>query len=553
MKSSSRLRLAAAAGLFALACQLRADPPVPRLVSKGEIQQLEVDGKPFLILGGELGNSIASNPDTLRPSWAKFRELHLNTVIAPVYWDLIEPQEGRYDFSTVDRLIEDARSTPVRLVLLWFGSWKNSMSCYAPGWVKTDTTRFPRACDADLHAVEILSPFCEANRTADSRAFAALMKHLSSFDAAHRTVILVQVENEIGMLPCARDHSVAANHAFDSQVPEALMRALQAPSTILSPEVRSAWEAAGRKSTGTWEEVFGKGQRAEEIFMAWFFARYTEAVAAAGKAEYPLPLYVNAALIRPGYQPGQYPSAGPLPHLFEVWKAGAPSIDFLSPDIYHGGFVAWASRYHRRGNPVFIPESVRTTEASVNGFYAFGSLDAIGFSPFGIDEVEGPAARLLAQGFDTLGQLSGLILAHQGDGSMAGLLLEGSEELQPKQLALGGYTLHVTFERGSTLGTPDGAVMTASPEAARSNLPAGGLVIAESPNHFIVAGTGITVTFEAPGSGHAVGILSDEEGRFTDGVWKNTLWLGGDQTNQGRHVRLESGRFSVQRVTLYPY
>ena len=552
MKSHSRLRLAAA-GLLAIASALWANPPVPRLVSKGAIQQLEVDGKPFVILGGELGNSIASNPETLRPSWGKLRELHLNTVITPVYWDLIEPQEGRFDFSSLDRVIEDARNTPVRLVLLWFGSWKNSMSCYAPAWVKTDTARFPRARDADLRKVEILSPFCEANQAAESRAFAALMRHVASVDAEHRTVILVQVENEIGMLPCARDHSDQANQAFGSRVPEALMRALQAPGAILSPEIRSAWEEAGKRAAGTWEDVFGKGPRTEEFFMAWSFARYTDAVAAAGKREYPLPMYVNAALIRPGYQPGQYPSAGPLPHLFDIWKAGAPSIDFLSPDIYHGGFVAWANRYHRSANPVFIPESVRTAEASVNGFYALGSLDAIGFSPFGIDEIEGPAARLLSQGFDTLGQLSGLILAHQGDGSMAGLLLEGSEELQPKQLALGGYTLHVTFERGSALGTPDGAVMTSSSDAARTSLPSGGLVIAVSPDHFVVAGTGITVTFDAPGSGHAVGILSDEEGRYVDGVWRNTLWLSGDQTNQGRLIRLEAGRFSLQRVTLYPY
>jgi len=245
--------------------------------------------------------------------------------------------------------------------------------------------------------------------------------------------------------------------------------------------------------------------------MAWHFARYTEAVAAAGKREYPLPMFANAALIRPGHQPGQYPSAGPLPHLFDVWRAAAPSLDFLAPDIYFQSFAEWARRYRRAGNPLFVPEAMRSPEASVNGLYAFGAHDAIGFSPFGIESIGEPAAKHLAASYDLVAQ-----------------------QRQPQQVRLNGYVLAATFERGT-------------PPAS------GGLVLATAPAEFVVAGTAVTITFAASVPGQRVGILSAEEGRFVAGRWESRRRLNGDETHQGRHVRLEPGRFSMQRVRLYLY
>ena len=303
----------------------------PHLRRQGTATQLVVDGRPFLIRGGELGNSSASNLEYLAPHWKTFREQGLNTILAPVYWDLIEPQEGRFDFRLVDGLVTEARKHDLRLVLLWFGSWKNSMSCYAPAWVKTNQARFPRSVDTGGRSVEILSPFSTANRDTDARAFAALMKRLREIDGREHTVLMVQVENEIGMIPSARDHSEEANRAFASAVPDALMTYIVKHAESLAPELRAAWQAAGARRRGTWAEVFGGGAASEEIFMAWHFARFTEHVTAAGKAAYPLPMFVNAALVRPGYQPGQYPSAGPLPHLSDIWRAGAPSVDSSRP------------------------------------------------------------------------------------------------------------------------------------------------------------------------------------------------------------------------------
>jgi hypothetical protein len=524
---------------------------IPHLRQQGTAIQLVVDGNPFLVRGGEINNSSGSNPGYLAPYWSKFKGLNLNTLIAPAYWNLIEPQEGRFDFTTVDGLLKQARENRMRIVLLWFGTWKNSMSCYIPDWMKRDAQRFPRACDADGNREEILSALARENLAADSGAFAALMAHLRETDGTDHTVVMVQVENEIGMVPSARDHSAGADRAFASAVPAELLGYLVAHSDRLHPQLKSAWACAGSRQAGTWAEVFGEGPAGEEIFMAWYFARYTEGVAAAGKKEYPLPMYVNAALIRPGYQPGQYPSAGPLPHLADIWRAAAPSIDILSPDIYFQDFIPWARRYKQPGNPIFIPEAMRGPEASVNGLFAFGALDAIGFSPFGIESIGDPAAKYLAASFGLVAQLEPLLLASQGLGKSAGLLPEGPEQRQPQKVNLGGYVLSVTFEKGAPPALADGVIVpSGAPEAPQ---PSGGLVISTGPDEFLFAGTGLIVTFEAGKPRSTAGILSAEEGWFVDGKWENILWLSGDQTHQGRHVRLESGRFSIQRVKLYCY
>lgn len=540
--------------MFAVACSLllsftatvgaRQQPAPPHLRKQGTATQLVVDGRPFLVRGGELGNSSSSSLDYMRPVWPKLAALKLNTVVIPVYWELIEPTEGRFDFQLIDGLLRDARQHGLKLVPLWFASWKNSMSTYAPAWVKNDQKRFPRSQDKAGRSIEILSTFSGENMEADARAFAALMRHLRDVDARDHTVIMVQVENEIGMIPDSRDRSPAADKLFNGPVPPELITYLERNKETLTPELRAAWVAAGMKTRGTWEEVFGRGPGTEEIFMAWHFARYTNRVTELGKAEYKLPMYVNAALIRSGYQPGQYPSAGPLPHLLDVWRAGAPQIDFLAPDIYFPNFIEWTRKYQRSGNPLFIPEVQLSSLNAVQALYVFGQHDAIGFSPFSIESAEGNASTLLGAGYDLVEQLTPLIVEHQGKGEMAGLLAEGTEPQRvPQRVRLNGYALNVTYERPSS-----------APPAQANDTPSGGLVIATGPDEFIIAGTGLVVVFEADSPGAPlVGILSAQEGKFVDGQWTPGRWLNGDQTHQGRHIRLPPGRFDIQRVKLYRY
>jgi beta-galactosidase GanA len=520
---------------FVIAQQTRA----PYLRKQGTATQLIVDEKPFLVLAGELGNSSSSNVEYMHPIWPKLAAMNLNTVLIPVYWELLEPTEGKFDFSLIDGLVQDARKYNLRLVPLWFASWKNSMSSYAPSWVKTNQKRFPRSQERTGNGMEILSPFSKENVETDARAFAAFMRHLRETDGNDHTVIMIQVENEIGMIPDSRDRSAIANELFAQSVPSELINYLQQHKEELVPEFRAVWQGNGFKTRGTWEELFGKGPGTDELFMAWYFARYANRVADAGKAEYSLPMFVNAALIRPGHMPGQYPSAGPLPHLMDVWRAGAPKIDFLSPDIYFQNFAEWVRRFDQSGNPIFIPEAMPAPIDSVNGMYAIGQHNAIGFSPFSIDSLDEQTTDALTSSYDLLKQLSALILERQGKDSIAGLLPEGPEQRAPQQLRLGDFILNITFDR---------------PSSQNSNVLSGGLVLATGPDEYLFAGTGLTITFETEKPGDPiVGLLSVDEGRYVNGQWTPGRRLNGDQTHQGRHVRLPPGRFGIQRVKLYRY
>ena len=522
---------------------------LPHLQEYDDATQLVVDGEPFLMLGGELGNSSASSLDYMAPIWPKLADLNLNTALAPVYWELVEPEEGQFDFAVVDGLIEQARAHDLRLVLLWFGSWKNSMSSYVPAWVKRDHERFPRAESAesaDGTALEMLSPFSEANVQADARAFEALMQHLREVDGEEHTVVMVQVENEIGMIPSARDHSATADAAYEGEVPEALMEYLQAHRATLHPSLRERWATGDYATSGTWEEVFGEGVETEELFMAWHYARYVEQIAAAGHDDYPLPLYVNAALIRPNHQPGEYPSAGPLPHLIDVWRAGAPTIDFLAPDIYFPNFVEWVRAYDVPGNPLFIPEAGRTgaPTSAADAFYAFGAHDAMGYSPFSIEDA--PADGPLSEAYAVLHQLTPLILAHQRAGTLAGVkppvAFDGTVDASPQRLQLGDYIFEVSF------------VDPWTPREEQQIETHGGLILQLSDDAFYVAGTGLTITFAPHGPGDPqAGILRIEEGTFVDGAWQRGRVLNGDQSHQGRHLRLPPGEFGIQRLVLYRY
>ena len=515
---------------------------IPHLQKQGTATQLIVHGKPFLMLGGELGNSSASDLKYLAPVWPRLTAMHLNTVLMPVYWELIEPKEGTFDFALVDDLITAARKNDLKIVVLWFGSWKNSMSCYVPYWVKTNQKRFPRARTSDGKAVEILTPFGDENRNADAKAFAALMKHLRATDGEQNTAVMVQVENEIGMIPQARDYCAEAERSFAQRVPAELMDYLQKNKDSLTAELREAWGSTGMTVSGTWEQVFGKGVPTDEIFMAWHFATYTNYIAEAGKKEYPLPMYVNAALIRPNYKPGQYPSAGPLPHLMDVWRAAAPQIDFLAPDIYFNTFAEWLGRFDRGGNAIFIPE-VNRLQSATNAFYAFARHNAMGYNPFSIESVEDPPNSQFAKGYEVLHQLTPLILEHQGTGAMAGFLLDSAS--QTASIRLGDYTFTVKHE----YTWPYASVARAEGEIPR----VGGMIIMTAKDEFYIAGSGIVVTFQSSSNETIAGIASMDEGAFVNGKWVAGRRMNGDQDHQGRHLYLPGREYGIQKVRLYSY
>ena len=550
-----------------------ADSAVPHLEKRGQATQLIVDGKPFLALAGELSNTVSSDAARMKAVWPVLaNKVHMNTVLTGVSWDWIEPEEGKYDFRLIDTLIASARQYNVRIVWLWFASWKNGLSSFAPAWVKADQNRFPRAQIRGGKTVEILSTLSRNTLQADARAFAALMKHTREADPSHR-VVMVQLENEVGVLGDARDRSPAANDAFAKPVPGELMEYLQKHRDGLLPEFRQVWDAAGAKPSGTWEEVFGKGEKADEIFMAWNYARYINSVAEAGKKEYPIPMFVNAWIVQPEDKgPGDYPSGGPQAHNHDIWRAGAPSVDLLCPDIYLPDFPGIVARYTRSGNPLFVPESAGDLRGAANAFYAIGQYRSIGYSPFGIDNL----ARLMGSGpeapppagaqpapdvetlpfpvaYQTLAQLAPMILEHQAKGAIAAASL--NRQNPDQQIKLGGYILNVGLPRNRR--TPN-----AVPDTTGY-----GIFMATGPDEFYLAGNNLQITFTPDTAGPPIaGIARQENGHFENGKWVVTRYLGGDDSvlrydiaavaamgQSGSGVRLSAPDRAIQRVKLYRY
>lgn len=236
------------------------NPSLPHLIDTGSGARLVVDDRPTILFGGQVHNSTSSSAAHFETAAQKLRQLNLGVALAPVTWELVEPEEGGFDFSGVDDLLRVARAHELRLVLLWFGAFKNAASTYAPRWVRADRTRFPRACVGherlranpfETEARATLSVFSPELRQADREAFVALLAHLAEADPEH-TVLMVQVENEIGLLGAARDHSPLAEAAWASEVPSALIDYLSTHRDSLTPALASVWAERGQRAGGTW-------------------------------------------------------------------------------------------------------------------------------------------------------------------------------------------------------------------------------------------------------------------------------------------------------------
>jgi hypothetical protein len=288
----------------------------------------------------------------------------------------------------------------------------------------------------------------------------------------------------------------------------------------------------------------------EGIFMAWYYARYIGHVVEAGKAEYPLPMYVNAALYGIGKVPQFTPAHGrPWDLVMDVWRAGGPQIDFMSPDIYSAtDFIGFCAKYTQNGNPLFIPETGGDMDSKMP--YVFGRHDAIGITVFGIEKSATPDPKLIT-GCEMITQLAPLIVKHQGDGSMSAVMLAAGDP--PQKVKVGNYTMQVarTASRSSAAAAP-----------AQSGFAAA-LFIAVGPDEYYAVGDNVTVTFSpnTPGP-ELVGLGTVEEGTFVDGRWVPSRQLAGDETGQGDNLRLRSnptdripgdGYVGIQHFTLYRY
>ncbi len=565
---------------------------IPHMEKRGAATQLIVDGKPFLALSGELANTSPSDLDYMAKIFPRLaKEVHLNTVLTPMAWAWVEPQEGKFDFRLADAALANANKNDLRIAWLWFGSWKNGQSDFTPAWVKTKQDRFPRAQIQNGKSLQVLSTLSESNWQADAKAFAALMRHVREVDKSHR-VIMAQVENEVGVVGDSRDRSPAANEAFAKPVPQEFMDYLQQHKDGLLPEFRKIWEAAGFKTSGTWTEVFGSGAATDEIFMGWNYARYVDKVAEAGKAAYPIPMFVNAWLNSPSDKgPGDYPSGGPQAHMHDIWRAGAPHLDMLTPDIYMPNFPELAARYSRSGNTLFIPECAGDIHGAANAFYAIGQFNAVGYSSMGIGELQRltafragdapPAAPPdveslpLPTAYATLTNLAPLILDHQAKGTIAAAWV--NKDNPDMEIKMAGYTLHVSLWGWGRHSYSDLPIGYGSGDLKKfdavPDLMGYGIFMPTGPDEFIMAGDNVLVTFTPDPPGPELVALAEQSGgHFEKGQWVVTRYLAGDDSmlrhdlavaalmgQSGFGVRLYSqphlsfAERGIQRVKVYRY
>lgn len=505
---------------------------------------INIHSEPFIILAGEVHNSNSSSTEVMEPIWQKAKNLNMNTLLLPVTWELLEPEEGKFDFGLVDGLIGQARKYEMHIGFLWFGAWKNAQCYYAPAWVKCNLKRFWRAeVQKGKNKVNLqkfhgmpyttLSSHCEETMKADSSAFAALMRHIREIDEKEHTVVLMQVENEPGLQGAAREHSDYADKLFHEKVPLEFADYMRSHTDEMSEDVRTAIENGAE--CGTWEEVFGTV--AEEVFHTYSVARYIECVAAAGRKEYDLPMMVNAWLDK-GQEPGMFPSGGPVARMMEVWRYCAPHIDILAPDIYVQDFCNVCDEYTKLGNPLIIPETAMHGHAGPRLVYVVGHYHAFGFSPFGFEDMGQPFTAVDSYLFGV--DISDPLLLTPQDGgeyawyngtlgSMMSLLTSkyGTENLQaviserPEQDTM-------IFERYGF------KVMMDTPMITRKDGVC--LILKETEDEFYLIANGCMVMpFSTDSDKPNVDILYLEEGEIREGKWHTRRRLNGDEVASMRY------------------
>jgi hypothetical protein len=456
----------------------------------------KVKGKPFFPLGAQSCNSSGYSEKQSETAFKAIQIIHGNTLEIPVYWNQCEPTEGKYDFTSVDELLASARRYKVKLILLWFATWKNGNMDYAPAWVKTNTKRFKRVLSPTGNAIWNLSSHCKENLEADKKAFSALCKYLKTKDSTEQTVIGIQIQNESGILGSDRDYSPDGQAVFDSPVPTKLVTAIKKAS---KGYVFDIWQKAGGKTSGTWPELFG--WEAGELMTAWSIATYIDSIAEGGKKNYDIPMYINVWLMGQGWWPipGEaYPSGGAVAKVLDIYKWFTPHVDMISPDAHVAeskNYEAVCAAYAREDNPFFMPETGSAGNAHAwNMFRAIAEYNSLGDFFFGVERIlasDGsvrPENQIVVDSVRCTAAVIPLLLKYQGTGKIHAVI---QEDLSISMLMdFEGYTGLIEFgERragynGKDWQHPSNDV----PKAPSYNNRGRGLIIQAGKNEFYLVG-----------------------------------------------------------------
>jgi hypothetical protein len=388
--------------------------------------------------------------------------------------------------------------------------------------------------------------FHQSNVEADAKAFRKLMAHVKEFDETHNTVLMVQVENEVGLLFDSRDGSAEANLRYADAVPSDLLEFLRAEYEVLHADLKNnldTFVSRSKPQSGTWEEVFGRSNMTEELFMAYHYAQYLNIVARAGKAEYPIPLYTNVwmnymagdndndfpIIAGGGGLPGDYPSGGAISNVLDIWLRFAPDLDFIAPDIYLNEYTSTCAKYRHRNNPLFIPEQRRDEYGVRRIWAAYGTFQALIASPFGIDTLE-PEVNPYTKHYGLLSELSQIVLEAQRNAeSSIGFyfddLVGDKDTSKPITRCFGEW--EITVERCFVFGNPG---------------PGSGMVIHQGAGRFLLIGWGYQVRGKSTRPDiRFSGILNMKEKTVSNretGQLKTLRTLGGDETRSGQFAMM---------------
>lgn len=375
-----------------------------------------------------------------------------------------------------------------------------------------------------------VSPFHSQIGEADSKAFKALLAHIRAMDSEIGTVIMVQVENEVGLLGDSRDRSTVAETVFQNPPDPEFLEGLRHIWGDCGPKLKRSlrhFAARSFQAGCSWEETFGAGPEIDALFMAAHYAKHVEQVAKAGKAIYPLPLYTNAwqpaigsgeSTVAGGDIPGGFPSGGPIPEVIEVWRLLAPSLDFVCPDIYYGDYDQICDDYRFGKQPLFIPEQRRDEYGAIRIWSAIGNSGAIGISPFGID-TDHPSTSPYTSHYALLAKVEPFIHeARQKGSEMYGFFFDEYDKGSPdpsitKVVEMGSWRLFIS--RATVYGHPSVGY---------------GLIIRQTDSTFLLIGQGFEVRFVATIAASMSSILDFDEMEVEESKLVRRRRLNGDET-----------------------